>query len=304
MKKVLGFLLVAGLGAAAIAFVLSAPETVSSQDLAQAGDGDAARGETLFWAGGCASCHAAPGAKGEAKLVLTGGVKLESPFGTFVAPNISNSTADGIGAWSLEDFANAMLKGTSPDGEHYFPAFPYTSYSRMSLGDVAALFAFMKTLPAVEGRAADHEIGFPFNIRRAVGFWKLLYLDPAPVIAAPSGGGVDQAVWERGRYLVEGPGHCGECHTARNVIGGLDKSRWLAGAAAPVGDGKIPNITQGEGGISSWSAGDIAYYLESGFTPDYDSVGGEMVSVQENMAHLTASDREAIAVYLNALPER
>lgn len=304
MKKVLGFLLVVGGIAAAVAYVLSAPETLPAQEVAQAGDGDAIRGETLFWAGGCASCHAAPGAKGEAKLVLTGGVKLESPFGSFVAPNISASAADGIGGWSLEDFANAMLKGTSPEGEHYFPAFPYTSYSRMTLGDVSDLFAFMKTLPAVDGKAAEHEIGFPFNIRRAVGFWKLLYLDPAPVIAAPSGSDVDQAVWQRGRYLVEGPGHCSECHTPRNAIGGLDKSRWLAGATAPVGDGKIPDITPGEGGIGSWSAGDIAYYLESGFTPDYDSVGGEMVSVQENMAHLAASDRAAIAVYLKALPER
>jgi mono/diheme cytochrome c family protein len=128
--------------------------------------------------------------------------------------------------------------------------------------------------------------------------WQLLYLSPDPVIA------IDESDPQlvRGRYLVEGPGHCGECHTPRNLIGGLDKARWLGGGPAPEGGGKIPNITPDPSGIGSWSAADIAYYLESGFTPDFDSVGGAMVEVQRNMVKLTAEDRQAIAAYLKAVP--
>ena len=195
-----------------------------------------------------------------------------------------------------------MTHGTSPSGENYYPAFPYTSYARMTLEDVADLYAFLKTIPAVEGKAPDHELGFPFNIRRGLGLWKRAFLDPAPVITSPTTDGVDRAQWDRGRYLVEGPGHCGECHTARDFAGGLVLSEWLGGAPAPTGEGRIPDITPVEGKFGGWSTSDIAYYLESGFTPDYDSVGGEMVHVQENMARLPAADREAIAAYLKAIP--
>lgn len=304
MKKTLSVALGIVALAAAAGWLLSAPGTVAGDRLAGLTPGNAEKGARLFWAGGCASCHAAKGAKGDDKLRLVGGVRLESPFGTFVAPNISMSTTDGIGTWSLADFTNAMVRGTSPAGANYFPAFPYTSYVRMPLQDVADLFAFMKTLPAVDGVAPGHEVGFPFNIRRAIGLWKWLYLDPAPVIAAPvaSAGEVDAGLWDRGRYLVEGPGHCGECHTPRNAIGGPDLTLWLAGAPAPTGDGKVPDITPSSSGLQSWSEADIAYYLESGFTPEYDSVGGDMVAVQENMAKLPPEDRAAIAAYLKAIP--
>ncbi|POF31734.1 cytochrome c [Roseibium marinum] len=303
MKKAVIAALVLVLAGAGIGWGLSAPTRMSAQDAALLKVGDAARGELVFWAGGCASCHAAKSANGEDLFRLGGGLRLETPFGVFVAPNISPSQADGIGAWSLVDFANAMTHGTSPDGENLYPAFPYTSYARMSGTDLGDLFAFLNSLPAVEGKAAPHELGFPFNIRRGLGLWKRLYLDPAPVIAAPeSGVEADRTLWERGRYLAEGPGHCGECHTPRDFAGGLVLADWLGGAPAPTGEGKIPNITPVEGGFGSWSAADIAYYLESGFTPEYDSVGGEMVHVQENMARLPASDREAIAAYLKALP--
>ncbi|MEP1933171.1 MAG: cytochrome c [Roseibium sp.] len=282
---------------------LSAPTTLSDTEIASLKTGDAGNGEMVFWAGGCASCHAAKGAKGDDLLKLGGGLRLETPFGVFVAPNISSSDGDGIGGWSLADFANAMTHGTSPDGKNYYPAFPFTSYARMSLGDVSDLHTYLNTLPAVDGKAADHELGFPFNIRRGLGLWKRLFLDPEPVISAPvEGTDTDQALWDRGRYLVEGPGHCGECHTKRDFAGGLILANWLGGAPAPTGDGKIPNITPVDGGFGSWSASDIAYYLESGFTPDYDSVGGEMVHVQENMARLPSTDREAIAAYLKAIP--
>lgn len=303
IRKLVAAIVVLGIAAAAAGWFLSAPEHLPESVVANLPAGDAGRGELIFWAGGCASCHAPAGAKGEAKLGLSGGQRLDTPFGIFVSPNISSDPRDGIGAWTPAEFADAMLKGTSPEGENFYPAFPYTSYARMTLQDVSDLFAFMQSLPPISGKAAGHELGFPFNIRRGVGLWKRLYLDSAPVIAEDQlHGNTDLSNLNRGRYLVEGPGHCGECHTPRNAIGGLEKNLWLAGAPAAAGEGNVPNITSGEGGISSWSASDIAYYLESGFTPDYDSVGGEMVSVQENMAKLPASDREAIAAYLKAVP--
>lgn len=302
-RKLVAAVVVLGIAAAAAGWFLSAPDRLPESVIASLPAGDADRGELIFWAGGCASCHAPAGAKGEEKLGLSGGQRLETPFGIFVAPNISSDPQDGIGAWTLADFANAMLKGTSPGGENLYPAFPYTSYARMKVQDVSDLFAFMQSLPPVSGKAAGHELGFPFNIRRGVGLWKRLYLSSAPVIPEDQlHGNTDLNILNRGRYLVEGPGHCGECHTPRNMIGAVEKNLWLAGAPAAVGDGKVPDITSGKNGIPDWSASDIANYLETGFTPDYDSVGGEMVSVQENMAKLPASDREAIAAYLKAVP--
>ena len=297
-RLAIGLVVVAGV-AGAVGWVLSAPERLDEATLAGLGTGDAVRGERIFWAGGCTSCHAKPGSEGDAKLELAGGVELKTPFGTFVAPNISQDPTDGIGDWTAADLANAMMKGVSPDGEHYYPAFPYTSYARMTPGDVGDLYAFLKTLPAVAGAAPGHELSFPFMIRRGLGLWKLLNLDPAPVVAFPDG--TDPMVLA-GRYLVEGPGHCGECHTPRDLTGGVRKAQWLAGAVAAEGDGNVPNITGGEGGIGGWSASEIAYFLESGFTPDFDSVGGTMTEVQRNMARLTPEDREAIAAYLKAVP--
>ncbi len=191
------------------------------------------------------------------------------------------------------------MRGVSPDGAHYYPAFPYTSYARMKPEDVADLFAFMKTLPPVAGRTEGHSLGFPYSIRRGIGLWKRLYLRDTPVIALPEG---TPAPVLAGRYLVEGPGHCGECHTPRYFTGGAKKDQWLAGATAAEGKGVVPNITGGEGGIGSWSEADIVNFLETGFTPDFDSVGGAMAAVQRNMAMLSAEDRQAIAAYLKAVP--
>lgn len=276
---------------------LSAPVRVAPDRLASVAPGDVARGELVFWTGGCASCHAAPGAKDDARKLLGGGLKLATDFGTFVAPNISPGD-QGIGTWSFEDFANAMLAGVAPDGSHLYPSFPYTSYARMKPQDIADLYAFMKTLPVADTASAPHELGFPFNIRRTLGIWKRLFLSSDPVVTLVD---ASPAV-QRGQYLVEGPGHCGECHTPRNLIGGTDKSQWLAGAKAAEGGGIVPNITTGEGGIEDWSEGDIAYSLESGFTPDFDSLGGSMTDVVLNMAQIPAEDREAIAAYLKAIP--
>jgi mono/diheme cytochrome c family protein len=288
---------------AVAAWWVTAPATISANDL-PVHTPDPVAGERIFWAGGCASCHATPvdgkRAKGENKLLLGGGMELASPYGSFRVPNISPEAEDGIGDWTNLEFVNAMQRGVAPDGRHYYPSFPYASYGRMPVADVMDLKAFLDTLPAVEGSAGDHELRFPWSLRRGVGLWKRLYADTAPVMQFAS---TDPLV-EHGRQLVEGAGHCGECHTPRNRFGGLRVERWLAGAPSPEGKGKVPNITPAGDNISGWSAGDIEYYLASGFTPDFDTVGGTMVAVQENMAELTADDRKAIAAYLKAIPPR
>jgi len=251
--------------------------------------GDPGAGEAVFHAAGCASCHAAPGASGEARLLLAGGQRFPSEFGTFVAPNISTDPEAGIGGWSVTEFASAVMAGVSPESTHYYPAFPYTAYALMSDQDLVDLWAFWKSLPASDTPSAEHELSFPFNIRRSVGAWKIL--SPMPDWVGPDVPG-------DGRYLVEALAHCAECHTPRDGIGRLDRSRWMAGAPNPSGQGRIPGITPAQ---LDWSAGDIAYYLETGFTPDFDSAGGQMASVVTNMSRLTPADREAIAAYVKAL---
>lgn len=302
MRKLLVALLILAVIGAAVGWFLSAPKRLDAETLAQLGEGEPRRGERIFWIGGCASCHAAPKADGQARLQLGGGAPLVTPFGGFVPPNISSDPTDGIGAWSKEDFANAMLRGVSPAGEHLYPAFPYASYVRMKPADIGDLYAFMKTLPAVKGKAAANDVSFPFNIRRGLGLWKLLFLDPAPMAALAA----DAPAAKEGQYLVEGPGHCGECHTPRLLFGagGLNKAKWLAGAKAAEGEGNVPNITAGEGGIGDWSEDDIITFIHDGQTPDFDFVGGTMASVVKNLAQLSDDDRTAIAAYLKAIPAR
>jgi mono/diheme cytochrome c family protein len=279
--------------------VLTAPQPLAAAALPDHAP-DIANGERLFYAGGCNSCHAAPDARGEEALKLGGGLELNTPFGLFRVPNISPDPETGIGGWSTLDFVNAMNRGIAPDGAHLYPAFPYTSYARMPLTDVIDLKAFLDTLPPVSNRVADHELPFPYSIRRGLGLWKRLNLDGAPVVTL---GDADERV-RRGQYLVEGPGHCGECHTPRDWTGAMDESRWLAGAPNPEGRGAVPNITPHEQGIAAWSESDIAYALESGFTPDFDSFGAQMAAVQRDIAQLPAEDRAAIAAYLKAVPPR
>ncbi|SFQ54717.1 Cytochrome c, mono-and diheme variants [Roseivivax halotolerans] len=272
---------------------LTQPATV---DAAEYDDltGDPERGETVFIAAGCASCHYAPGAEDEARLILSGGQSFETEFGTFRAPNISPSPEAGIGNWMLAEFASAVTLGTAPDGSHYYPAFPYTAYTRLAPQDVADLWTHMQTLPASDAASEPHDLRFPYSIRASLGGWKALYLSDDWVMQDP-----EDETLERGRQLVEALAHCGECHTPRDALGGLDTSRWLSGAPNPSGDGQIPGISPSE---LDWSETDIAYYLETGFTPDYDSVGGHMVPVVNNFAQLPESDRQAVAAYLKALP--
>jgi mono/diheme cytochrome c family protein len=256
--------------------------------------GDPDRGRRIFFVGGCDSCHQKPDQPDP--LQLGGGLELKTPFGSFYPPNISSDLVDGIGAWRPVDLANALLSGVSPRGQHYYPAFPYTSYQHMSPGDVADLFAFLRTVPAVRGRPPAHDLTFPFSIRRALGLWKLFYFDDANVQLGPK----QSSQWNIGRYLVEGPGHCGECHTPRNLLGAMQPSLQLAGAHTPDGKGNAPNLTAA--GLANWTNADVVEALTSGFTPDGDVLGGGMTSVVRNLAQLPKSDREAIADYLKSLP--
>lgn len=279
------------LGSAAYWFV-TRPERVEAGAL-EGVTGDADRGATVFAAAGCASCHTAPEAEEDGAPVLAGGQRFETQFGTFIAPNISPSP-QGIGEWELPQFVTAVTRGVSPEGAHYFPAFPYTAYRKMELQDAADIFAHIGTLPASDSESAAHEVDFPFSIRRNLGGWKFLYMDDDWAL---EDAGNEQL--ERGRYLVEALAHCGECHTPRDALGGLDRSAWLGGAPNPSGEGSIPNITSG--GLS-WSEGEIAEYLNSGFTPEFDTAGGEMAEVVRNTAQLSDADRAAIAAYLKAVP--
>ncbi len=293
MSRLPLFLLFAAVVGGAIFWLVTGPDALPADHFAGV-TGDAARGEGIFAATGCASCHMAPGAKGEAQLVLAGGQRFVSDFGTFVAPNISPDATHGIGGWSLMDLANAVQRGVTPDGQHLYPALPYWSYARMQPQDVADLYAYLLTLPPSDAASLPHDLGFPFNIRRVVGGWKILNRERDFVVQG------DLTEPEaRGRYIAEAMAHCGECHTPRNALGGLDTARWLAGAPNPSGQGDIPNITPAR---LSWSEADIVAYLTTGFTPDYDTAGGHMVHVVENMARLPDSDRAAVAAYLKRVP--
>lgn len=167
MRRLMVFLVMPAVLMAVVFWVLTIPRTVSPGALGPHTP-NLNNGKTMFYAGGCAECHAMPG-QDEMKR-LGGGLGLKSPFGTFYVPNISSDPNDGIGGWSEVTFVTAMTKGTSPDSEHYYPAFPYTSFQRITFDDLRDLFAYLRTLPAVQGRVRGHDLRFPFNIRRGLGF--------------------------------------------------------------------------------------------------------------------------------------
>lgn len=302
MRRLLSLFMVAGLLGLMAFLWLTSPEKLEVAALPDH-QVDIIRGESIFHAGGCASCHAAPASnkcedlKSKDKKILAGGRCFKTPFGTFVAPNISPDKTNGIGAWSKIDFVNAMVKGVSPDGAHYYPAFPYTSYQRMTLSDILDLKAYMDTLPKSSEASQPHDLALPFRLRRGLGLWKLVFLDGKTFEPDPA----KSDEWNRGAYLVEGPGHCGACHSPRNLAGGFIAGREYSGGPSPEGKGSIPNITPHSTGIEDWSEADIADALENGITPEFDTFGGTMVAVQENMAKLSAADRKAIAVYLKSL---
>lgn len=280
--------------AAAVFWSVTEPQAIPSSKL-PAYTANVDNGRTVFNAGGCASCHAVPNQPD--RLKLGGGLAIPSPFGTFYAPNISPHPQDGIGRWTEADFVTAVLRGTSPRGEHYFPAFPYPTYAHAKLADVRDLFAYLKTLAPVAGKVREHDVSFPFSIRRDLGGWKFLFFDGKPFVSDPA----QSAVWNRGAYLVNALGHCAECHSPRNALGGIVEAQRFAGGPDPEGKGGwVPNITQK--GIGDWSDKDVAFFLETGQTADGDSAGGAMARVVRNTEELSDADRAAIAAYIKSLP--
>jgi mono/diheme cytochrome c family protein len=289
-------LLACAAGAAVLWTVTEPRPAFSKGDAVLDQDGDPSKGRVVFAAGDCASCHASVGQPD--RFRLGGGLALASPYGTFRVPNISMDKVDGIGSWQTRDLANALLTGVSPAGAHYYPSFPYSSFTKMTVEDIRDLMAFLRTLPAVSGKAPPHDLGLPFRIRRFIGFWKILYFDRHPIAPNQARG----EAWNRGQYLVEAVAHCAECHSSRDLFGGIRRETRFAGGEDPEGVGYIPNITPIR--IGDWTEQEIAEVLKSGITPNHGRVGSSMTDVVTNTAILPQSDREAIAAYIKSLPPR
>jgi mono/diheme cytochrome c family protein len=277
-------------------WLLIAPRKLPASEIAAGYQPNVANGQAMFIAGNCSACHATPGQ--DDRTNLSGGLKLKSPFGVFVTPNISPDPQFGIGAWNELEFVNAMKRGVGRHGEHLYPAFPYSAYGVMKTTDVRDLFAYLKTLPAVAKPTAPHELSFPFNLRPAVGFWKLLYFKPHEFVADPK----RSAVWNRGAYLAEGPAHCAECHTPRGPLGGPELDKLYAGAPNLEAGGRFAsNITPHKDGLGDWSEQDIADFLKSGTDKCFNEPTG-MKDVIASTSKLADTDIAGIAAYIHALP--
>ena len=268
---------------------------------AAAADTDAAvRGKYLLTAAGCSNCHSVkPGAAD----YLAGGRALPTPFGTFYTPNITPDNETGIGRWSKSDFERALRHGERPEGGYFFPSFPYPSYTAISDRDVDDIWAYLRSVPAISRQNRPHELKAPFGWRWLLWFWRLLYFNPGPLAAVPD----KSPAWQRGRYIANALAHCGECHTPRGRLGGLQRDKWFAGALLAAAPGKrpsvVPNITPDKRyGIGKWSADDLETAFSMGMLPDGDFLGGEMASVAEDMAKLTPADRKDLITYLRSLP--
>jgi mono/diheme cytochrome c family protein len=260
-----------------------------------AADDLVARGEYLTRAGGCFSCHTAPGG-----APLAGGRALETPFGTFFSPNITPDPETGIGRWSDADFRHALRNGRRPDGASYFPVFPYPSFSGITDDDLAAMRAYLQSRPAVRRANTPHDVAFPFSWRLLQRGWKLLFFRPGPFAPDPH----QSARANRGAYLVTALTHCGECHTPRNSFGALKRDSALTGNPDGPDHMPVPNITPDKTtGIGDWTRDELAEMLATGTTPELGTVKGAMrEAVQDSLRHLSADDRAAIADYLFAQP--
>ena len=285
-----------GIIGAAFAVAACAAATALSGLPASAQDaGLVARGAYLANAGGCASCHTDTKAKGKP---FAGGAGIKTPFGTFYPPNITSDPQNGIGKWSDAEFIRALREGKRPDGAHNFPAFPFTSYTKITDEDMKAMRAWFATVPAVAEPSKPHDIGFPFSWRFLQTGWKLLFFRSGAFKPDPA----KSPEINRGAYLSNALAHCGECHTPRNPLGGLDGDMWMAGANdGPEGE-RVPNITPDPETGLKWSASEIADYLKSGLTPDGDFAGSLMADViSHNTSKMTDADLAAIAAYVKSL---
>ena len=261
--------------------------------------GDPKRGEYVVRLGGCHACHTDPKKK---DAPLAGGLELTSPFGIFHVPNITPDPATGIGRWSTGDFVRAMTEGVAPDGRHYYPAFPFTSYTRMTEQDLLDLKAYLDTVKPVHNAVPPHKLRFLYRFRFTLKIWKSLFFRPGPFQPDPK----KSASRNRGAYLVTGPGHCGECHTARNFLGATIEKHALAGTKNGPDGNRVPNITPDrKDGIGLWSAEDMVDFLRTGKLPYGETVDSPMEEViVNNTSHWTDADRRSVAEYLLSLPAR
>ena len=256
-------------------------------------EGDISRGAYLARASGCIACHTSVDDGGKP---LAGGAGLNTPFGTFYAPNLTTDKEHGIGAWTLEQFARALRKGVSPEGRPYYPAFPYSFYTKLSDQDIADLWAAFKTVPPVAEPSQLHELSFPFNLRDGLNLWQSLFFEEGRFAPPQS----ENEVYNRGAYLVESAAHCAACHTPRNLLGALDSERDFAGSDSMLdGEGSIPAITPDALKSAGWTQNDLSYALRSGIKPDGDVFGGSMGEVvRDGTAFMQKQDLDAVAYYL------
>ncbi|HEX7053936.1 MAG TPA: cytochrome c [Burkholderiales bacterium] len=261
--------------------------------LGAAAQGDAKRGEYLAKAGGCIGCHTEAR---EGATPFAGGRAIKTPFGTFYGPNITPHPQAGIGRWSEADFVRAMREGRRPDGSHYYPAFPYTSFTFIGDADLRDLWAYLRSLPPSAQPSRPHELGLLYRARFLLGIWKWLYFERGPLRPDPQ----KSATINRGAYLVRALGHCGECHTPRNFLGALKRERFLAGAETPEG-ASAPNLTPAR--LKKWSDDELRDVLSAGLLPDGDVLGETMGEVVRNTTgQLTRADLDALIAYLRSLP--
>lgn len=269
-----------------------APSFTPQQDIDMTGlVGDPARGGYLLKLAGCADCHT-----GEGQMPFAGGVALKTQFGIFYGPNITPDKEAGLGNWSQADFANAMLNGKGRHGESLYPVFPYTSYKSVDRQDVADLWAALMSLEPSATPSKPHDINAFLFSRRSLAIWQILFFRPnEPLPAKPQ----KSDTWKRGQYIVNGPGHCGECHTPRNGFGARDEKRLLAGATLPPKNEKVPAISTAALIENGWTREDLGWALKFGLLPDGDVMGGSMGDVIEgSLSQLTDEDIDAIVTYL------
>ncbi len=273
-----------------LCLVVAAVQSVAADDVMR-------QGEYLFRAAGCANCHTDEKNKG---APLAGGRALKTPFGTFYSPNITPDPETGIGRWSEADFVRALREGTNPEGGHYYPAFPYASYTQLTDVDLRAIRIYLFNQKPVRQANKPHELPWYLRSRASLRIWKMLFFNPGPYQPRPD----RSAAWNRGAYLAIAIAHCGECHTPRNFLGGFKESQRFAGNPDGVDDAEAPNITPDKKtGIGKWGQSDLVEYLETGAMPDGDYAGDVMAEVIDNsLSHLTKDDRQAIAVYMMSLP--
>jgi mono/diheme cytochrome c family protein len=246
------------------------------------------RGRYLAQTGDCVACHTAPGGK-----PFAGGLALETPFGTILTPNITPDRDTGIGAWTDDEFIASMHDGIGRGGYHLYPAMPYPSYTKVSRDDVLAIRTYLTTVEPVDNRVVPNQLPFPFNIRFSVKFWNLVNFIPGRFVPNPN----KSEDWNRGAYLVEGLGHCGTCHTPKNILGGDKTTNALIGGTLQ--GWFAPNITASKHkGIGEWSADDIVQYLKTGGTARTLASGPMAEEIVHSSSEMTDADLKAIAVYL------